>query len=105
MHEDKAQVLEQDNKPDGQSIGVRAMDSTNKFIVLGVLTRTKVVDRDAAGMLFIAWRCLYAEVVAARLLRAEVCGWRRHTNARWGSSSSDSRPMVNDGTTGSQPKD
>ena len=42
------------------------MDTT-KFVILGVLTRTKVVDRDAAGMLFIAWRCLYAEVVAARL--------------------------------------
>ena len=84
-------------------VGVRAMDTT-KFIVLGVLTRTKVVNRDAAGVLFIAWRCLYAEVVAARLesrsLRLEAA-----YNARWVSSSSDSRPMVNDGTTGSQPKD
>ena len=47
-------------------VGVRAMNTT-KFLVLGILRQNKVAGKDAAGILFIAWRCLYAEIVAARL--------------------------------------
>ena len=38
-----------------------------QFILLGLKTPTKIVDEEEAGILFLSWRCLYAEVVAARL--------------------------------------
>ena len=42
------------------------------FLVLGVLGPDKVVDKEGAGMLAIAWRCLYAEIVSARVDRKQV---------------------------------
>ena len=37
------------------------------FLILGRLDDTRVVDQPQAGMLFLAWRCLYAAVTQARL--------------------------------------
>ena len=37
------------------------------FLILGRLDDNKVVDQPQAGMLFLAWRCLYAAVTQAKL--------------------------------------
>ena len=37
------------------------------FWLVGRIGRNEYVDREMAGMIFIAWRCLYAEVVGARM--------------------------------------
>ena len=37
------------------------------FLLLGRLTDTTVVDSNQAGLMFIAWRCLYAAVVSSRV--------------------------------------
>ena len=37
------------------------------FLAVGRLTDTKVVGKNQAGILFIAWRCLYAELVRGRV--------------------------------------
>jgi hypothetical protein len=37
------------------------------FIIAGRTGKGKIVDTEAAGVMFIAWRCLYAEVVGARI--------------------------------------
>ena len=37
------------------------------FLLLGRLSDTKVVDPSQAGLMFIAWRCLYAAVVSSRV--------------------------------------
>ena len=37
------------------------------FLILGRIDDTRVVDQPQAGMLFLAWRCLYAAVTQARL--------------------------------------
>ena len=42
-------------------------EDTPQFLGLGVYQRHKVVEKEGASVLFIAWRCLYAEVVRARL--------------------------------------
>ena len=38
-----------------------------RFLLLGLKTATKIVDEEEAGILFLSWRCLYAEVVASRI--------------------------------------
>ena len=38
-----------------------------QFILLGLKTHNTIVDEEEAGILFLAWRCLYAEVVTARI--------------------------------------
>ena len=38
-----------------------------EFLILGKIGRGVYVDREEAGILFIAWRCLYAECVRARI--------------------------------------
>ena len=37
------------------------------FLATGALSQDKVIDRDRAGMWFLAWRCLYAEIVRSRV--------------------------------------
>ena len=37
------------------------------FLILGRIDDTRVVDQPQVGMLFLAWRCLYAAVTQARL--------------------------------------
>ena len=37
------------------------------WTILGKVERGKYVDREEAGVLFLAWRCLYAECVRARI--------------------------------------
>ena len=37
------------------------------FLILGRLDDNRVVDQPQAGMLFLAWRCLYAAVTQAKL--------------------------------------
>ena len=41
--------------------------NTHRFLLLGVIDNNHVVGRAAAGMMFIAWRCAYAEIVGSRL--------------------------------------
>ena len=43
--------------------------SQEHFLLLGLKSHNKIVDEEEAqaGILFLAWRCLYAEVVAARI--------------------------------------
>ena len=48
------------------SLGLRSSDRV-VFLVLGKLSPGKYVDKEEATVLFLAWRCLYAEVVGARL--------------------------------------
>ena len=42
-------------------------DRTNAFIILGIRANDQPVSPEGAGMLAIAWRCLYAEVTASRV--------------------------------------
>ena len=44
-------------------------DFTHKsaFLAVGRLTDVKTVDKNQAGILFLAWRCLYAELVRGRV--------------------------------------
>ena len=37
------------------------------FLTVGRLTDAKVVDKNQSGVLFLAWRCLYAELVRGRV--------------------------------------
>ena len=43
-------------------IGMDPPEDTTAFIALGVINRDKVVPNELAGIMFIAWRCLYAEI-------------------------------------------
>ena len=43
------------------------MDKTREFISFGLLRDDKFTCPEGAGMLAIAWRCLYAEIVGARV--------------------------------------
>ena len=36
------------------------------FLTLGRIDNRKVVDRNQAGILFLAWRCIYAEIIKGR---------------------------------------
>ena len=36
------------------------------FLAVGRLTDDKTVDKNQAGLLFLAWRCLYAELIRGR---------------------------------------
>ena len=42
-------------------------DRTNAFIILGIRANDQPVSPEGAGILAIAWRCLYAEVTASRV--------------------------------------
>ena len=48
-------------------MGFTAGQHLTSFLVLGRLTKDKVVTKNQSGMLFIAWRCLYAELVRGRI--------------------------------------
>ena len=48
-----------------------ASDNERKWI-LGILPSGKMVGREEAAKIFWAWRCLYAEVVAARVDNREL---------------------------------
>ena len=51
---------------DMQDLGMPGPENTRTFLITG-LVNEKAAGQDQAGMLMIAWRCLYAEVVKARL--------------------------------------
>ena len=55
-----------------ETIGMRTRRNPNgsanlPFLILGQIEYTKHVDTEEAGILFLAWRCLYAEIIKARL--------------------------------------
>ena len=55
-----------------ETIGMRTRRNPNgsanlPFLILGQIEYTKHVDTEEAGILFLAWRCLYAEIIRARL--------------------------------------
>eukprot|EP00966_Prymnesium_polylepis_P132463 3062445-Prymnesium_polylepis.2 len=37
------------------------------FVIAGRTGKGEIVDTEGAGIMFIAWRCLYAEVVGSRI--------------------------------------
>ena len=43
-----------------------------RFWILGERHDKNFVDKEGAGLLFIAWRCLYAEIVRARILEENM---------------------------------
>ena len=47
-------------------LGMR-VGTGSEWTILGKIARGKYADREEAGVLFIAWRWLYAEVVRARI--------------------------------------
>ena len=47
-------------------LNVRCVNSLT-FLILGCISNNKVVCKVGAGILQLAWRCLYAEVVRARI--------------------------------------
>ena len=46
-------------------LGLEA-ENTDKFIITGTTGPNEVLGRESASVMFIAWRCLYAEIVGAR---------------------------------------
>ena len=38
-----------------------------EFLILGVLPNNKIVGKALAGIMFLAWRCCYAEIVGSRI--------------------------------------
>ena len=60
------QPLAQVMRDMGMSVPVGHLDR-KAFWLLGRLNARKVVDPNQAGMMFIAWRCLYAEIVHSRV--------------------------------------
>ena len=46
-------------------------ERTSIFRVLGIMSEEKIVDKEGAGLLALAWRCLYAEIVSARIESTE----------------------------------
>jgi hypothetical protein len=51
---------------DMQDLGMPRPENTRTFLITGLVDE-KAAGQDQAGILMIAWRCLYAEVVKARL--------------------------------------
>ena len=51
-----------------------------RFWVAGRISKDEYVDKEGAGVLFLAWRCLYADVVQARINDRSLR--LRHTYAR-----------------------
>jgi hypothetical protein len=47
-------------------LGMRAPGGVY-FLLFGMVGNNKMVDKEEAGILFLAWRVLYAEIVHARL--------------------------------------
>ena len=48
-------------------IGFPECTHVPSFLLVGRITEAKVVCKNQAGILFIAWRCLYAELVRGRI--------------------------------------
>ena len=48
-------------------LGMAQPEDKTAFIVLGRITAKKVIDKHLAGIMFLAWRCLYAEITRARI--------------------------------------
>ena len=53
------------------ALGMRVGRGT-EWQILGKVERGKYVDKEEAGVLFVAWRCLYAECVRARIEGKEL---------------------------------
>ena len=49
------------------NMGIPKCDNTYAFLTVGRIDQHTVIDRNASAVLFIAWRCLYAELVAGRI--------------------------------------
>ena len=50
-----------------KDMGFPGFTHTAAFLAVGRLSDTHVVGKNQAGILFIAWRCLYAELVRGRV--------------------------------------
>ena len=41
--------------------------NTSAFIALGILKDDEVIEKNVAGVMFLAWRCIYAAIVTSRI--------------------------------------
>lgn len=48
-------------------LGMKQPVDLAAFITLGLITMEEVIDKHLAGIMFLAWRCLYAEITRARI--------------------------------------
>ena len=49
------------------NMGIPKCDNTYAFLTVGRIDQHTVIDRNTSAVLFIAWRCLYAELVTGRI--------------------------------------
>tara|TARA_B110000046_G_scaffold118207_1_gene125009 strand:+ start:2316 stop:6662 length:4347 start_codon:yes stop_codon:yes gene_type:complete len=50
-------------------LGQKAPEDETAFIILGRIDTDTTIDENLAGIMFLAWRCLYAEITRARIER------------------------------------
>ena len=50
-----------------RKMGMKEPQHTSAFITLGRIDKDTVIDKYMAGVMFLAWRCLYAELTRARI--------------------------------------
>ena len=50
-----------------ENMGFDIPQDVTAFLVLGAISETEIANEEIIGILTIAWRCLYAEITAARL--------------------------------------
>ena len=43
------------------------VSQTPEFLILGILPNNKIIGKAQAGIMFLAWRCCYAEIVGSRI--------------------------------------
>ena len=48
-------------------MGMEKPHDTRSFIISGRLRENKVIPKNYAGVMFLAWRCLYAEIVQGKV--------------------------------------
>ena len=51
-------------------VGMRPPEESRSFILLGRITAQKAISKFFSGVMFLAWRCLYAELVDAKINKA-----------------------------------
>ena len=50
-----------------KKMGLPRFTHTSALLAVGRLSDTQVIDKNLSGILFLAWRCLYAELVRGRV--------------------------------------
>ena len=50
-----------------ENLGMPQPQNTSAFIALGVINDKDVIEKNIAGVMFLAWRCIYAAIVTSRI--------------------------------------